>query len=280
MEGFKLTIDRLLGNPDSVRISEIIKETDDMTTLLFQHPMDGLTIEPGQFLMIWIAGVDEIPMSVSYWDPPIAGITVLPIGDATSALSGLRVGEWVGIRGPFGKAFTLNSKRALVVGGGIGTAPLRPLVYSLLNRGSEVTFLIAAKSKNALLFLDEFTKNPIDGLTVETATDDGSAGYKGLATGAARVLLGDKKFDALYTCGPELMMAGLHELAQKEGLYFEASLERYMKCGCGICGTCALDPTGDLVCVDGPVYSGEKLLELTDFGKHDRDAVGIKRRIG
>ena len=275
-----MTIHRHLGNPDSVRISEIIRETADVSTLLFQHPMNDLTIAPGQFIMVWIAGVDEIPMSVSYWEPPIAGISVLPIGDATKALSALRVGEWIGIRGPFGKPFTLNAKKALVVGGGIGTAPLRPLVYSLLAKGAEVTFLIAAKTKDALIYLDEFSKIPIDGLTVEVATDDGSAGYKGFATGAAGVLLENEKFDTLYTCGPELMMAGLHTLAQETGLYFEASLERYMKCGCGICGTCALDPTGDLVCIDGPVYSGEKLAELTDFGKHDRDAVGIRKSIG
>lgn len=275
-----MTIHSRLGNPDSVRISEIIAETKDVRTLLFQHPIDSLTIAPGQFFMVWIAGVDEIPMSVSYWDAPIAGISVLPIGDATRALSNLRVGEWIGIRGPFGNPFTLQSRKSLVVGGGIGTAPLRPLVHALLASGAEVTFLVAAKTKSALLYVDEFSKMPIDRLTVEVATDDGSAGHNGFATAAASDLLKRESFDTIYTCGPELMMAGLFTLARERGMHFEASLERYMKCGCGICGTCALDPTGDLVCLEGPVYSGEKLAELTDFGKHDRDAVGMRKRIG
>jgi dihydroorotate dehydrogenase electron transfer subunit len=81
----------------------------------------------------------------------------------------------------------------------------------------------------------------------------------------------------MYTCGPELMMVGLYDLAKKRKIGFQASLERFMKCGCSICGTCAMDPTGQLVCADGPVFTGEQLAKLTDFGKYLRDAVGMKK---
>ncbi|MHA1768344.1 MAG: dihydroorotate dehydrogenase electron transfer subunit [Candidatus Thorarchaeota archaeon] len=274
-----MTLSHFMGNPVSVRISEIIEDSKTARTLLFQHPVADLEVAPGQFLMVWIAGVDEIPMSVSYIQSPVLGMTVLPIGDATTALASKHVGAWVGIRGPFGTSFTTDSKRALVVGGGIGIAPLRPLVYTLLSQGSEVTLLIAAQTKDALIYLDEFSHAPVEGLTVELATNDGSAGYHGLATEAASAIMKQSEFDALYTCGPELMMVGLYELALEQEIRFEASLERHMKCGCGICGTCALDPTGDLVCTDGPVFTGDRLSKFSDFGKYDRDLMGRRREI-
>jgi len=81
----------------------------------------------------------------------------------------------------------------------------------------------------------------------------------------------------VYTCGPELMMFGLYEQIRGLNVRFQASLERFMKCGCGICGTCAMDPTGTLVCVDGPVYTQTQISEITEFGKYYRDAMGLKK---
>jgi dihydroorotate dehydrogenase electron transfer subunit len=101
-------------------------------------------------------------------------------------------------------------------------------------------------------------------------------GYKGLATEIAEDLIKNTRSDTIYTCGPELMMVGLLKIAEKENLRFQASLERYMKCGCGICGTCALDPTGDLVCKEGPVFTAGDLLKIEEFGKYHRDSTGIK----
>jgi dihydroorotate dehydrogenase electron transfer subunit len=102
-------------------------------------------------------------------------------------------------------------------------------------------------------------------------------GFKGFATKAVEKLVNASDFDTMYTCGPEIMMAGLHNIARKSKIQFQASLERFMKCGCGICGTCAMDPTGQLVCADGPVFTGEQLAKLTNFGKYHRDAVGMKK---
>ncbi len=273
-----MSVERRMGVPTSVRVSEIIRENKTTSTLLFQHEADDLTVEPGQFFMIWIPGIDEIPMSISYWDSPVAGVSVLPVGDATSALASQQVGEWIGVRGPFGTSFSTDAKKALVVGGGIGTAPLRLLVHDLLARGADVTLLLAARTKDSLLFLKEFSTLRDEAFHLLTATDDGSEGFKGLATEAAEGLLEKESFDAIYTCGPELMMVGLHRLAQEKRIHFEASLERHMKCGCGICGSCVLDPTGELVCLDGPVFTGERLLNITDFGKYERDEMGRKKK--
>jgi len=271
-----MKMDKLLGNPVSVQISKVITETPRSKTLQFSLE-DPVEFQSGQFVMIWVPTVDEIPMSISSWNPPEMAITVQSIGDATQALVSMSKGDWIGIRGPFGNPFSTNSKKSLVVGGGVGIAPLKPLVYNLLDGGSEVTLVLAAKTKNELIFLKEFENLKHSNLKVEIATDDGSLGFKGFATDTVSKLLDGNEFDRMYTCGPELMMAGLYVLAKKSKIGFQASLERFMKCGCGICGTCAMDPTGQLVCADGPVFTGEQLAGLTDFGKYHRDAVGMKK---
>lgn len=272
-----MSMDNLMGNPFSVKVSQVIRETENASTIIFNVEDSTIKFAPGQFLMIWVPGVDEIPMSVSLWEPPKVGVTVLPIGDATESLVSLRPKDWIGVRGPFGSSFTLESQKALVVGGGVGMAPLRPLVYDLLGRNVAVTVLIAAKTKQDLIFFEEFSKISENKLIVSVATDDGSEGFKGLATEAASEILNDNAFDTMYTCGPELMMHGLYKIVKNSKMVFQASLERFMKCGCGVCGTCSLDPTGSLVCVEGPVYTGNQLSKISEFGKYHRDAVGMKK---
>jgi dihydroorotate dehydrogenase electron transfer subunit len=255
-----------------------MEESDNTRTIRFGYPFDDTEFRSGQFIMIWLPGVDEIPMSVSYWNPPDAGVTVAPIGEATEGLASLEVGRRIGVRGPFGTAFNTDSTKALVVGGGIGMAPLRPLTYDLLNADAQVTLLIAARTKGELVYLNEFDSLKNDNLQLHISTDDGSLGYKGLATDATEEFLESEPPDTIYTCGPELMMFGLYELAKAHNIPFQASLERFMKCGCGICGTCALDPTGDLVCIEGPVFSSDQLSNITEFGKYNRDSMGLKKQ--
>jgi dihydroorotate dehydrogenase electron transfer subunit len=278
MEVLHMSIDDLMGNPVSVKVSEVVHETTKACTIIFNIKNSSFTFTPGQFLMIWVPGVDEIPMSVSLWNPPKVGVTVLPIGEATESICTLQPNDWIGIRGSFGSSFTLESQKALVVGGGIGMAPLRPLIYSLRKKGAEVTVLVAAKTKQDLIFFEEFSKLSDNRVRLRVSTDDGSEGFKGLAPEAVREILDDNEFDTLYTCGPELMMYSLYDLIKDRKMAFQASLERFMKCGCGICGTCALDPTGSLVCVDGPVYTGNNLSKISEFGKYHRDAVGRKKK--
>jgi dihydroorotate dehydrogenase electron transfer subunit len=278
MEVVHMRMENLMGYPQSVKVSKVVHETLQARTIIFTIEKPNVSFKPGQFLMTWIPGVDEIPMSISLWDPPRVGITVLPIGEATESLASLQQDDWLGIRGPFGSSFTLDSKRALVVGGGIGMAPLRPLVHSLLKKNSDVTLLIAAKTKQELMFFEEFSQASHGSLALKVATDDGSKGFKGLATEAVTEILKENEFDTLYACGPELMIHGLYETVKDRKFVFQASLERFMKCGCGVCGTCALDPKGSLVCVEGPIYTGEQLSKISEFGKYHRDEVGKKEK--
>jgi dihydroorotate dehydrogenase electron transfer subunit len=266
-----------MGSPVSVRILSSKEENDSTTTLQFELPHLERKISAGEFVMVWVPGLDEIPMSISFWEKPVAAVTVKSIGEATEGLAKLGAGDWLGIRGPFGTHFSLDSNQALLVGGGIGIAPLRPLVSSLLNKKKKVVLLVGARTENELILYD-FEEINDPNFTLEIATDDGSRGRKGFATSVAQELIESYSFDRIYTCGPEIMMSKLNEIAKSEKIVIEASLERYMKCGCGLCGTCAIDPNGELVCVEGPVFSSEQLEKLGDFGHYYRDSTGQKKQ--
>ncbi|MEA2089732.1 MAG: dihydroorotate dehydrogenase electron transfer subunit, partial [Thermoproteota archaeon] len=235
-------------------IKEIKKETSTVKTFTFLDKLCAKA-EPGQFLMIWIPGIDEIPMSVSATHPnELVSIAVANVGKATEALHKRKVGKMVGVRGPFGNSFTLNDGDVLIVGGGTGIAPLAFLTEKLVNFSNRVTFLLGAKTQGELLFLKraEKTLSKIDGKVV-AVTEDGGYGRKGLVTEPAEKLLTKERFDMIYTCGPEPMMYKMFLLAEQHKTVFEASLERLMRCAIGLCGSCVIGRFR--VCKDGPVFS-------------------------
>jgi len=227
-------------------------------------------MKPGQFFMVWIPGVDEIPMSVSTITPTIKAITFRTIGDATQALAGLRPGDRLGIRGPYGNGFTITGTRPLFVGGGTGIAMLAPAVEQARKKNRKVTVLLGVRTKNQLFFEKRLRRT---GATVLVSTDDGSYGFKGFASNLAKQLLTKETFDAVYTCGPEPMMHTLLSYCKK--IPFQASLERYMKCAIGICGQCCVGD-GLRVCVEGPIFDRTVLKKIKDFGVYQRDAAGRK----
>ena len=251
--------------PVNAVITEIIRETPTIITLVTDIELDAA---PGQFVMVWVRGLDEIPMALSH----PGSITVQRVGEATEALSRLEVGDSIGIRGPFGNGFEVKGNKIMVIAGGVGGAPLLPLAQQAHSRGLDVTTLIGAKTADELLFEEHFSKCG----ALSIATDDGSKGHHGFITGAMDMfnLAG---FDQFYICGPELMMKSVLDILQAAGLEAMAqlSLHRYFKCGIGVCGACTIDPSGLRVCRDGPVFSGD-LLTTSEFGKYHRDATGKK----
>jgi len=267
----------LLGNPVSVKIMDIVQENSRDWTLYFKMHHPNLEVTPGQFLMVWVPSVDEIPMGICHFDHEKMGFTVRQVGEATKALSALDVDDWMGVRGPFGSGYDLHGDSVLVVGGGIGMAPLRLLTNRLLQEERRIDLIIGGRDASELLLYD-FGNAPKNSLTVHICTDDGSRGIKGLATDVAARLIDEQQFDSIYSCGPEMMMHKLFQLSRKHGIMFQVSLERYMKCGCGICGTCSMDPNGVLTCQDGPVFSGKQLEEIQEFGEYHRDEMGVKRK--
>lgn len=239
--------------------------------------------EPGQFVMIWIPGVDEVPMSLSTLDPEgrKAAVTVEKIGEATKALHNRKAGDTIGVRGPFGNNYTvLRANRVMIVGGGTGLASLAPLAERLVKETTDVTFLMGAKTKSDLLFRErvESLLSRAKGQLI-AATEDGSFGQRGLVTRAAEKLFEQgEKFSMICTCGPERMMQKMLLMAEKFSVPFEASLERFMRCAIGLCGTCVIGKYR--VCQDGPVFSGQQLHEVEDeFGCWRRGFDGRKTKV-
>ena len=255
--------------PKATKIIDIRNEAKNVKTITFKYPNKS---KPGQFFMIWIPGVDEIPMSASYLDKDIKGITFKKIGDATSALCKLKKGDSIGVRGPYGNGFQLQGKQVLFVGGGTGIATIAPAVEHTVKNKNEATVIIGAKTKDELFFEDRLKKCSAKTLI---STDDGSKGFKGFATDLAQDILKKENIDSLMTCGPEQMMKTL--LTCSNNISFQASLERYMKCALGICGQCCIGE-GLRVCVDGPIFDGKTLKNVIDFGVYRRDSAGRKVR--
>ena len=242
-----------------VEVTGIINEANNIKTIRFNP---SLETKPGQFIMVWLPGIDEIPMSLSYSD----GITVDAIGDATKEIHKLEKGSQIGIKGPYGNGFDLEANDYLLIGGGTGIAALAMAAQSLSQAGKNIRITIGARTANDLLFVDRMKAFG----EVHIATDDGSSGYHGFVTQVAEELISQKKPEMILACGPEPMMVAAVKLAQD--IPIQCSLERYMKCGFGICGSCQCGKY--TVCKDGPVFDGKQLAEIEDFGKWKRDSSG------
>jgi len=256
-----------MNYPKITKIINATQETSNVKTITFDFPN---TVIPGQFFMIWIPGIDEIPMSVSYIEKNIKGITFKKVGDATKELFDLKKGDKIGVRGPYGNGFKIEGKKLLLVAGGTGIAMIAPVAEEVARKKLSAFIILGAKNKDELFFENRIKKLDI---TLHISTDDGSKGFKGQAADIAKELIQKNKFDLVLTCGPELMMKKLLQIC--ENTSFQASLERYMKCSIGICGQCCVGK-GIRVCKEGPIFDKKTLKNIEDFGVFKRNAAGIK----
>ncbi len=260
--------------PRTHRIVAVRRETANVQTFTFDV---SLGAEPGQFVMLWVPGVDEIPMSVANDDGKQLSITFFAVGEATNILAEKKVGDLVGLRGPFGTRFTWKKGQHLaLVAGGYGVAPLLFTARKASAEGCRVEAIVGARSAEHLLCLDAFTA--LERVTLHVATDDGSKGHKGYGTDIlTQVLQSGDAIDQVLACGPELMLKRVMEVADTADVSSQLSMERYMKCGYGLCGNCTVDPIGIRMCVEGPVISGDTAKKIGEFGKYHRDEMGRKK---
>lgn len=265
-----------------MRIVKIIDaKTENCTVKTFTF-VDKLCekAEQGQFVMVWIPGVDEIPMSLSaITSEGLSSITVNEVGEASRALNQKEKGDQIGIRGPFGNGFVPAEGIVMIVGGGTGLAPLMPLTEKLAKVADKVTVMSGVKCRDNLLFLDRIDNilSEVDSETVFT-TEDGSYGIECLVTDQVEQKMKKEKFDMIYTCGPEQMMYRTFLLAERYNVPIQASLERIMRCGIGLCGSCAIGKIR--VCKDGPVLNSEQLRGIKEeFGKFQLDLTGKKIKL-
>ena len=254
---------------------------------------DGsLGAKPGQFVMVWLPGVDEVPMSVAEDDGAVTRITFFAVGDMTEELAKSKVGDLVGLRGPFGTFYEWKpGEHIVLVAGGYGAAPMYFVAKESVENGCTMEVIVGARGKEHLLYLKELESLPH--VSLHVATNDGSVGHKGFNTEVLEKLLeacnGQNKkqetknkkqkidpITSVFACGPEMMLKRVSEITASYKVPSQLSLERYMKCGYGLCGNCVVDPLGIRLCTEGPVVKNDQCVKIEEFGKYHRDALGKK----
>ncbi|MBI5755264.1 dihydroorotate dehydrogenase electron transfer subunit [Candidatus Peregrinibacteria bacterium] len=265
--------------PQSVLIKKIVQENAMVKSYILNVSVGG---KPGQCVNVWLPGVDEKPMSIADDDGKNLTLAIGAVGTFSKALTALTVGERIGIRGPYGKGFTWRKKQHLIlVAGGYGAAPLYFASKMASRDECHIDFILGARSKDQLLYESKLRK--LKNLRLHIATDDGSRGHKGYNVEILeRLLRGVEREEGIapqsfaMTCGPEMMMKRVSDICWKYTIPAQISVERYMKCGFGICGQCCVDDSGDPVCVKGPVMTNEEVRKIKEFGMYHRDSEGRK----
>jgi NAD(P)H-flavin reductase len=240
----------------------------------------GYQFRPGQFNMLYLPGIGEVPISVSSdpSNPEQLGHTIRYAGNVTRAIGRLKVGDALGLRGPYGSSWPIERMQGhdlYIVTGGIGLAPLRPVIYSIIHRRSDfgrVVLLYGARTPADMIYTDEFDTWQAHDIQVFTTVDRADEHWHG-HVGVVPVLFYhvrlDPKRTTVLTCGPEIMIRfviyeALARRVPKERIYI--SMERNMKCAVGFCGHCQFGPT--FICKEGPVLSYaqiEPFFGLEDF---------------
>ena len=234
-----------------MKTSVITRKESASASAVTLYFSDSENIMPGQFLMVWVPGVGEIPISLSHTEEE-KGITVKAYGETSTAICSLKPGDRMHYRGPYGRPFITKEERRLIIGGGTGMAGLLPLV------DPNATIVASARTVDEILFRDILK----DHRTIEI-TDDGSSGIKGYPVEALKTLNLDN-FDMAYVCGPELMMYSVYNYIKGFSIDAQFSMERIMKCGVGICDSCSIG--GYQLCRDGPTFLKSEIPGLSEFG--------------
>lgn len=242
---------------------------DTWTLTLHSMAGEGVTVAPGQFMMVYAFGIGEVPISVS--GPPgrpgPVVLTVRAVGAVTNAVCAAEPGTVLGLRGPFGNSWPVDTAAGdvVVVAGGIGFAPLRPVVLRALERRGDlgaVTLLYGARTPADLLYTGQLEEWR-DAIDVDVTVDSAAGDWPG-RVGVVPKLVANAHFrpdeTTAFVCGPEVMIHFASRALLARGVAPErihVSMERHMQCGVGLCGHCQLGPT--LICRDGPVYSYAEL---------------------
>lgn len=246
-----------------VTVNERLHERYVLLKLTHESPLPEM--QPGQFAELRIDNSPSTflrrPISINYIDRERNEVWFLvqTVGDGTRSLATLRVGDTLNAVLPLGNGFTLPAsadEKVLLVGGGVGTAPLLYMGKVMKEAGCRPTFLLGARSAADLLETELFSQlGP-----VYYTTEDGSAGEKGFVT--QHSLLQQERFSRISTCGPKPMMMAVARYAKEKGIDCEVSLENMMACGVGACLCCVENTTEGHVCVckQGPVFNTKDLL--------------------
>ncbi len=266
--------------PQAFDINRVLKETYDTFTfeLTPTNGNNGFRFAPGQFNMLYVHGVGEIPISIS-GDPENSEHlvhTTRAVGTVTKGMWKLKAGQQIGVRGPYGTAWPVIESVGndiVIVTGGIGLAPLRPAMYAIMaqrERFGNVVLLYGARTPEDMLYKREIKKWRAEfDLNVHVTVDRAAGGWRG-NVGVVTSLIPKAPFDPYNTialiCGPEVMIRYTAMELQKRGVADDCiyvSMERNMKCGVGFCGHCQFGPK--FVCKDGPVFRFDEIKKLLEI---------------
>ena len=244
------------------------KIADGIFSLVILAPKLAAALKPGQFVNIRVPGSDSellrIPLSYVGADADHGTVEIwyAVVGNGTRRMSAWKPGFKSDLLGPGGHGWTVseNTRRALVVGGGIGVPPVLCLARELTARGIAVDVCVGAATANKLVGVEDFEAMGCEKICV--ATDDGTAGACGFCTDPAADLLREGGYDYVATCGPSVMMKKVADAAAEAGVYCEASVERMMSCGFGACSTCNVEMVDGMqgACMCGPVFDASKVV--------------------
>ena len=272
-----ITTNPMLPQPYLVR--EVAKETPDTFSLRLEPEAgaNGRSFQPGQFSMLWVFGIGELPISIS-GDPALHDrlvYTVRSVGQATHSLVNQRVGDSVGVRGPFGASWPIEAARGrdvIVVAGGIGLAPLRPVIYQVLQNRKDygrLVILYGGRSPRDLLYRKELATwaRHRENQVLVTVDYGGLSwrGHVGVVTTLFKYARLEPARSIAMVCGPEIMMRFVMRELITQGLSRDdiyLSMERNMKCAVGLCGHCQYGPY--FICKDGPIFRYEQMRPLLE----------------
>ncbi|MDQ7826510.1 MAG: FAD/NAD(P)-binding protein [Candidatus Eremiobacteraeota bacterium] len=262
--------------PFSAEITEVTPETPDIKTFRLKLPEEGWSHLPGQFLELSVLGVGECPISISSapLHLPALDLSIKKIGLVTEAVHDLRKGDAVGIRGPYGRSFPMREwegRSLLIIGGGIGIAPLRPIIQQALSQRDlyrDISIIYGARSPQDCVYKDQLKEwEGAEGAKAWVTVDRGDetwSGHVGFVPSYLEELAPPPADTVAITCGPPIMIMFVLKALEKLGFtppQIYTTLEMKMQCGVGICGRCGL---GDrYICIDGPVFCYEEILKLS-----------------
>lgn len=265
--------------PFPMKVEKFFWETEDVFSIQLAHETgENFNFQPGQFNMLYAFGIGESAISISSDSSKKSSLihTIHKIGYVTSQLSKLKKGDIIGVRGPFGRGWPVNEvtgKDIVIVAGGIGLAPLRPVLYHIFKnrkKYGKVFLLYGARSPQDILYpveLENWRKK--HDIQIEVTVDRADNTWRG-HIGVVTTLFDYIKIESEKTismlCGPEVMMKFTIDELRRAGLHKKdifVSLERNMKCAVGFCGHCQYGP--NFICKDGPVFNFTQVKDIFEI---------------
>ncbi len=265
-----------LEKPQMAKITKVVDEADGIKSIFLGRQIEA---KPGQFVMLWIPRIDEKPFAIGYLEEDSFGLTIAAVGPFSNRLCSMQPGQEIGFRGPYGTSYNLDEdlEKIVMVGGGYGAASLALLAEEAMKKEIDVIFINGARTKQKLIYESRIKNLGVSRFIM--TTDDGSYGMKGRTTDVLEEILNKEKLDKVFACGPEMMLKKVAGICVEKNVECEVSIERYFKCGFGLCGHCCIDPLGIRVCVEGPVTDAKIAQQLTEFGNYHRLKSSRKEKV-